>query len=83
MLLGSELLGVPHGGPTRLSQWPMLKHHSEILELHGIGWKQSCGDILLSSAGWFTEMQHMKHSLGILNNRFFFKNAAVVKVYSE
>jgi hypothetical protein len=64
MLLGSRLLGVPQGGPARLAQWPMLQHHSEILELHGIGWKQSCGDILLSSAGWFTGMQHMKHPLG-------------------
>lgn len=57
-LLGSRFLGVPLGGPARLAQWPMLKSHSEILELHGIGWKESCGDILLSSAGSFTGMQH-------------------------
>jgi hypothetical protein len=53
-LLGSKLLGVPRGGPSRLAQWPMLKAHSEILTLQGLGWKQSCGDILLSSSGWFT-----------------------------
>lgn len=53
-LLGTRLLGVPYGGPTRLTQWPMLRAHSETLELRGIGWKQSCGDILLSSSGWFT-----------------------------
>lgn len=51
-LLGTRLLGVPCGGPTRLSQWPMLRAHSETIELNGIGWKQSCGDILLSSSGW-------------------------------
>jgi hypothetical protein len=81
-LLGSRLLGVPRGGPARLAQWPMLKPHSEILELHGSGLKQSCGDILLSSAGWFTGMQYVKHSLWILYNADFFENA-VVKVNLE
>lgn len=50
-LLGTRLLGVPCGGATRLAQWPMLRAHSKTLELYGIGWKQSCGDILLSSSG--------------------------------
>ncbi|XP_069697754.1 nitric oxide-associated protein 1 [Periplaneta americana] len=51
-LLGSKLLGVPCGGSSRLSQWPGLKVHSRDFELQGCGWKESCGDILLSSAGW-------------------------------
>jgi len=55
-LLGTRLLGVPRGGPSRLALWPKLKAHSEIFELHGCGWKKSCGDIVLSSSGWFIEM---------------------------
>lgn len=55
-LLGTKLLGVPHGGPTRLAQWPMLTAHSEVFELQGTGWKKSCGDIVLSSSGWFVEV---------------------------
>ncbi|XP_046386406.1 nitric oxide-associated protein 1 [Ischnura elegans] len=49
-LLGSPLLGVPRGEKGRLNHWPPFV--SKPYEVTGIGWKESCADVLLSSAGW-------------------------------
>ncbi|XP_034242460.1 nitric oxide-associated protein 1 isoform X2 [Thrips palmi] len=51
-LLGSELLAVPCGGPQRLADWPGLQAKEEPIEVKGLGWKECCADIILSSAGW-------------------------------
>ena len=50
-LVGSKLMGVPCGGPTRLSHWPGLKAFPEDITLEGIDRNESCGDIVLSSSG--------------------------------
>lgn len=48
--LGSEMLGVPFGNKERLDLWPELKPVE--VDLNGISWEESCGDLVLSSAGW-------------------------------
>ena len=48
--LGTPLLGVPCGDTERLSRFPALL--DEEYTLTGVGWKSSCADIVLSSAGW-------------------------------
>uniref|UniRef100_A0A1B6HVK5 G domain-containing protein n=1 Tax=Homalodisca liturata TaxID=320908 RepID=A0A1B6HVK5_9HEMI len=49
--LGSEVLAVPFGGPHRLKRWPGLQA-GQTFVLKGTGWKESCADVVLSSAGW-------------------------------
>lgn len=44
------MLGVPIGDDERLNKWPHLLPKE--FELKGRGMKQSCADIVLSSAGW-------------------------------
>uniref|UniRef100_T1ISI0 Uncharacterized protein n=1 Tax=Strigamia maritima TaxID=126957 RepID=T1ISI0_STRMM len=48
--LGTEILGVPLGGPNRLKDFPALI--GKKFELTGVGWRESCADIILSTAGW-------------------------------
>jgi hypothetical protein len=48
--LGTEMLAVPFGGPERLEKWPPLLPTE--IDMDGKSWKESCGDIVLSSAGW-------------------------------
>ena len=48
--LGEPLLMVPCGDTTRLNRFPPLL--SEEHTLTGVGWKTSCADVVLSSAGW-------------------------------
>lgn len=50
--LGSELMAVPCGGSKRLADWPGLQASDELINIKGSGWKESCADIVLSSAGW-------------------------------
>ncbi|KAI1288033.1 Nitric oxide-associated protein 1 [Halotydeus destructor] len=50
LYLGSEMLGVPLGGPERLAKWPQL--YPIQVDLLGLDKRQSCADIVLSSAGW-------------------------------
>lgn len=50
-LLGSELFAVPQGGPKRLADWPGLHAKQDTFNIKGIGWRESCADIVLSSAG--------------------------------
>lgn len=52
--LGSELLAVPRGSEERLRLWPGL-HAGPTFSLKGEGWKVSCADVVLSSAGTFDE----------------------------
>ncbi|KAG8278394.1 nitric oxide associated protein 1 [Homalodisca vitripennis] len=49
--LGSDVLAVPFGGPHRLKRWPGLQA-GQTFVLKGTGWKESCADVVLSSAGW-------------------------------
>ena len=54
-LIGSELFLIPTGEPQRLKQWPNLEPHPTDFALEGIrGFltDKSCGDIVLSNAGW-------------------------------
>ncbi|XP_046987580.1 nitric oxide-associated protein 1 [Schistocerca americana] len=51
-LLGSSLFVVPCGGDKRLSQWPQLATTPKSISVVGISSKESCADIVLSSAGW-------------------------------
>lgn len=48
--LGSDALAVPCGGKQRLQAWPGLESAPDFT-LNGIGWKESCADVVLSSAG--------------------------------
>lgn len=48
--LGGSLLGVPLGPPNRIADFPALR--GKDLEFEGTGWDASCGDVVLSSAGW-------------------------------
>lgn len=48
--LGSEVLAVPCGSVERLEQWPGLAPAPPFV-LKGEGWKESCADVVLSSAG--------------------------------
>ncbi|RWS02462.1 50S ribosome-binding GTPase-like protein 1, partial [Dinothrombium tinctorium] len=48
--LGSEMLGVPLGDAERLKKWPPLFPIE--VDLKGISQKESCADVVLSSAGW-------------------------------
>lgn len=48
--VGTDMLGVPIGGQTRLEQWPRLTPKEIVLD--GVNWNQSCADIVLSTAGW-------------------------------
>ena len=48
--LGTDMLGVPIGGPNRLDQWPQMTPKEFVLD--GVNWNQSCADIVLSTAGW-------------------------------
>lgn len=49
-LLGTELLAVPNGDEERMSEWPGLAPGT-VFTLDGQGWKESCADVVLSSAG--------------------------------
>lgn len=48
--LGSRMLQVPQGDTDRLKKWPILLPKE--MDFTGINWTTSCGDIILSSAGW-------------------------------
>lgn len=48
--LGTENFLVPSGDKERLAVWPGLKSISPF-QFSGLGWKESVGDIVLSSAG--------------------------------
>lgn len=48
--LGGPLLMVPCGDAERLSWFPALLGEEHTVT--GVGWKSSCADIVLSSAGW-------------------------------
>lgn len=50
MFIGSSMLGVPIGGEDRIKKWPKLV--PEQFDINGYSWRESCGDIVLSSAGW-------------------------------
>lgn len=50
--LGTEMLGVPLGSAKRLVDFPVLE--GKELTYMGQGWKSSCGDVVLSSAGWIS-----------------------------
>ncbi|KAF2905047.1 hypothetical protein ILUMI_01130 [Ignelater luminosus] len=50
-LLGTEIFKVPNGSNERLSKWPHLEAR-DLLKLTGEGKYKSCGDIVLSNAGW-------------------------------
>ncbi|XP_031351221.1 nitric oxide-associated protein 1 [Photinus pyralis] len=52
--LGSEIFLVPKGSPERLSKWPNLKQGELLLHLQGVNEDTSCGDIVLSNAGWIS-----------------------------
>ena len=49
------MLGVPMGGEERLKHWPPLVPKE--IDLKGKGWKESCADIVLSTAGWVSITQ--------------------------
>lgn len=49
--LGSSLLGIPIGIEERLLHWPVLKPKD--MRTLGTGQRQSCADVVLSSAGMF------------------------------
>ena len=44
------LLQIPIGGKSRMKDFPQL--HGQLIQVEGIGWKQSAADVVLSSAGW-------------------------------
>jgi hypothetical protein len=48
--LGTDKFLVPSGDEERLAVWPGLKSASPF-QFSGLGWKESVGDIVLSSAG--------------------------------
>ena len=48
-LLGTPILAVPFGSEKRLKLWPELVGRE--VTVRGVGWKQSCVDLVLSSAG--------------------------------
>jgi hypothetical protein len=48
--LGTEKFLVPSGDEERLAVWPGLKSVSPF-QFSGLGWTESVGDIVLSSAG--------------------------------
>ncbi|KAL1132191.1 hypothetical protein AAG570_010148 [Ranatra chinensis] len=50
-LIGTQFMAVPQGGQARLEKWPHLRPGLPI-NVCGISWKESCLDIVLSSAGW-------------------------------
>ncbi|KAK4875888.1 hypothetical protein RN001_012310 [Aquatica leii] len=52
--LGTDLLVVPKGSEERMKQWPHLKEAQLPLHLKGVQNNVSCGDILLSNAGWIS-----------------------------
>ncbi|KAK5645480.1 hypothetical protein RI129_006780 [Pyrocoelia pectoralis] len=52
--LGSEIFLVPKGSPERLDRWPKLKRGQLLLKLQGVNEEVSCGDIVLSNAGWIS-----------------------------
>lgn len=60
-LLGSSLFVVPCGGDKRLSQWPQLATTSESISVVGISSRESCADIVLSSAGWIAVTPPKNH----------------------
>ncbi|XP_025836948.1 nitric oxide-associated protein 1 [Agrilus planipennis] len=51
--VGTEMLSVPEGTDQRLREWPGLKA-GDSMTIDGIHWDVSCGDIVLSNAGWIT-----------------------------
>jgi len=53
IFLGTELLAVPFGSTERLNHWPSLVPKT-IEDFKGVDWRTSCGDIVLSSAGWIS-----------------------------
>ncbi|XP_064465578.1 nitric oxide-associated protein 1-like isoform X2 [Ornithodoros turicata] len=48
--IGTSLLGVPLGSSKRLASFPPLE--GKEFQYKGTGWEESCGDVVLSSAGW-------------------------------
>lgn len=53
IFLGTELLKVPFGPTERLNQWPVLTPKEiDFTAEDSKSWKESCGDIVLSNAGW-------------------------------
>ncbi|KAF5303845.1 hypothetical protein FQR65_LT08102 [Abscondita terminalis] len=52
--LGTDLFAVPKGSEERMKQWPHLKETQLPLLLKGMQNNISCGDILLSNAGWIS-----------------------------
>jgi hypothetical protein len=53
IFLGTELLQVPYGSTERLNQWPVLTPKEiDFTSEDAKSWKESCGDIVLSNAGW-------------------------------
>lgn len=55
IFLGTDLLAVPFGSTERLNQFPiLLPKEVDFTEedTRETFWKESCGDIVLSSAGW-------------------------------
>ncbi|XP_063610564.1 nitric oxide-associated protein 1-like [Penaeus indicus] len=57
--LGSTLLGIPIGNEERLLHWPILKPKD--MRSLGTGQRQSCADIVLSSAGWIAVTGYRNH----------------------
>ncbi|XP_063217346.1 nitric oxide-associated protein 1 [Bacillus rossius redtenbacheri] len=51
-LLCSPLMLVPGGTTTRLDCWPGLSPAPMPLTVTGVSWRESCADVVLSSAGW-------------------------------
>lgn len=49
--VGTPILRVPSGSEVRLQKWPGLTSMDEF-SVKGIAWKESCADVVLSSAGW-------------------------------
>lgn len=57
--LGSSLLGIPIGIVERLLHWPVLKPKD--MRSLGTGQRQSCADVVLSSAGWIAITGYRNH----------------------